>query len=244
MTLLTSDQGIVMPASGDVNDGPTAFASELGANPSTGASGTGGTESRLVKRYLSATDRSARNASPAAGEMSYRADIADYEAFTGSVWRKPWWNTAWGVIGGARFSASGSGVAWNNITGTEAVVTSAGGNFATPSINLIAGRRYRVTASIRSAQAATTQTLVIHIRENNVSGNIITEDVHTVTSLGQTYQLVAEFENASARSVSYVVSANTGGGTAQIFSGSSSADCYITVNDVGPAGIITVQTYP
>jgi hypothetical protein len=43
-------------------------------------------ENRLVQRYLSIADRTARNALPFEGELSYLSDLNRYEQYTGSAW--------------------------------------------------------------------------------------------------------------------------------------------------------------
>lgn len=111
----TSDQQINFPANSDVNDGPTAFANALGANPTTGASGTGGVESRLVKRYLSTSDRSLRNTAPATNEVSARADApGKLSIFNGSTWQEfglPY--IARQTLGGSAASVTFSGIPTN-----------------------------------------------------------------------------------------------------------------------------------
>lgn len=146
MTTNTSDQQLVMPASTDLNDGPTVVGSLLGANPTTGASGTGGIESRLVKRYLSVADRSTRNPTPATNEISTRADAPGKLAiWGGSAWFE------WGVPYVARqtLGASAGSVVFSGI----------------PS-NL---RRIKLFTLTRSDQAVNNQNA--YIRINNDSGN-------------------------------------------------------------------------
>jgi hypothetical protein len=88
MTTTTTDQGIIVPLGSDLNDMVTALAQLLGSSTVTpGLSGTGGVESRLIKRYLSAADRAARNPTPATNEVTIRADnpgILEY--YTGAAW--------------------------------------------------------------------------------------------------------------------------------------------------------------
>jgi hypothetical protein len=86
MSIITTDQGLAIPIVGDNANVPVSVGALMGANPTTGASSSSGMESRLVKRYLSAADRTARNGSPATGELSWRADLPGYEYYTGSVW--------------------------------------------------------------------------------------------------------------------------------------------------------------
>lgn len=86
MGVNTSDQAIPIPIVGDNANVPVSIGALMGANPTTGASSNAALESRLVKRYASAADRTARNPSPATGELSWRADLPGYEYYTGSAW--------------------------------------------------------------------------------------------------------------------------------------------------------------
>jgi hypothetical protein len=75
---------LVLPIPSDGDNVPL----HMGLYNGTSGAGTG-LESRLVKRYTSAADRTTRNTAPATGELSYRADISGYEYWTGSAW-VPW----------------------------------------------------------------------------------------------------------------------------------------------------------
>lgn len=76
MTTSTTDQGLILPVDGDLNDVTTSMASY-----------NTGVESRLVKRYESAVDRGVRNPSPAKGEISYLTDSDVHERWDGANWR-------------------------------------------------------------------------------------------------------------------------------------------------------------
>jgi hypothetical protein len=82
VTTNTTDQQILLPVNTDLNDVVTHLAGAV--NNGSGS----GIESRLVKRYLSAADRTARNPTPATGELSIRADQlpVSYEYYNGSNW--------------------------------------------------------------------------------------------------------------------------------------------------------------
>jgi len=65
----------VLPSSGDSSDAVTAFTSY-----------NDGVESRLVKRYASAAERTVRNPTPNEGELSYLTDSGRYYSYDGSSW--------------------------------------------------------------------------------------------------------------------------------------------------------------
>lgn len=84
MTALTTNQQLVIPVNGDLNNVPThiaAFAASF--------------ENRLVQRYLTAVDRSVRNPTPAEGELSYLTDSNTYEWHDGSSWKTLFSGAAW-----------------------------------------------------------------------------------------------------------------------------------------------------
>lgn len=123
MTTLTTDQGIILPSAGDNANGPTAFAAAI----STPAASS--IESRLVKRYLSAADRTSRNATPQTGELSFRADGPIYEWYNGTAWidlQKGYVSDSTRVVNSAGF------------TTTETVTDSI-------TFTAVAGLRYKLT---------------------------------------------------------------------------------------------------
>lgn len=78
----TSNQGLIIPDPTDLNDVP-ASVNELITGGGTPANGL---ENRLVQRYLSSVDRTARNPTPFEGELSYLIDVNRYDTYTGSTW--------------------------------------------------------------------------------------------------------------------------------------------------------------
>lgn len=123
MPTLTTDQSLIIPAAGDNANGPTAFSS-LVQTPASSSM-----ESRLVKRYLSAADRTSRNPTPQTGELSFRADGPNYEWFNGTTWidlQKGYVNDNTRVVNSAGF------------TTTETVTDSL-------TFTAIAGVRYKLT---------------------------------------------------------------------------------------------------
>lgn len=71
---LTTDQGLILPDGPDNANVPLTFTDFV----TTAGSGI---ENRLVKRYLSVADRTARNPAPNEGELSYLNDLNRYETF-------------------------------------------------------------------------------------------------------------------------------------------------------------------
>lgn len=77
--MLTTNQGLILPDDADNADVPLSFTDFV----TTAGSGM---ENRLVQRYLSALDRTARNAAPNEGELSYLADTDAFEWYNGTAW--------------------------------------------------------------------------------------------------------------------------------------------------------------
>lgn len=82
MPTLTTNQGIIIPVPGDLNDVPGDMSDML----SGGGVPQQGLENRLVQRFQSIIDRTARNPTPLEGELSYLVDLNRYDTYTGSAW--------------------------------------------------------------------------------------------------------------------------------------------------------------
>lgn len=76
---LTTNQGLILPDGIDNANVPLTFTDFV----TTAGSGM---ENRLVQRYLSIADRTARNPAPNEGELSYLSDVDRYEGYNGSAW--------------------------------------------------------------------------------------------------------------------------------------------------------------
>lgn len=115
MPTTSADQGLVYPANSDLNDIPTGFATLLT-----------GVESRLVKRYASAADRTSRNPTPNTNELSVRADaVGTFEYYDGAAWSPIW---KFGTTVTTRGADSGSGTTTSaaytdTLSGTSTLAT-------------------------------------------------------------------------------------------------------------------------
>lgn len=76
---LTTNQGLILPDGTDNANVPLTFTDFV----TTAGSGM---ENRLVQRYLSIADRTARNPAPNEGELSYLMDLNRYDTYTGAAW--------------------------------------------------------------------------------------------------------------------------------------------------------------
>src|SRR5262249_15891805 len=75
MPTITTAQGLTLPATTAADNVPVSFAAY-----------NTGVESRLVLRYLSIADRTARHGAPTEGELSYLIDLNRYDTYTGTAW--------------------------------------------------------------------------------------------------------------------------------------------------------------
>jgi hypothetical protein len=92
---LTANQGLDIPDGSDNANVPLSF-----TNYNTGV------ENRLVQRYLSIADRTARNAAPFEGELSYLIDLNRYEWYTGAAWTNLLFSWAYSFDGALFTTAS------------------------------------------------------------------------------------------------------------------------------------------
>lgn len=76
---LTTNQGLILPDAIDNANVPLTF-TDFVTTPVSGM------ENRLVQRYLSSADRTARNPAPIEGEISYLSDLNRYDGYTGTAW--------------------------------------------------------------------------------------------------------------------------------------------------------------
>ena len=131
MTTTTSDQQLIIPSNSDVNDVVTHFSSY------TLGSSNNGAESRLVKRYASAADRTTRNATPNEGELSYLMDVNEIDSYDGAAWQYVWsTRMPRGIMATPITTATQS----SGFGATEAQDT----NLGTYTFTAVAGRRYQV----------------------------------------------------------------------------------------------------
>jgi hypothetical protein len=72
---VTANQGLTIPAGADPANAPTAFTAFAG-----------GVENRLVQRFASVADRTARNPTPNEGELSYLVDLNTISYFNNAGW--------------------------------------------------------------------------------------------------------------------------------------------------------------
>jgi hypothetical protein len=118
---LTTNQGLDIPDGSDNANVPLSF-----TNYNTGVEG------RLVQRYLSIADRTARNPVPFEGELSYLADLNRYETYTGTSWIT--------LIGAYAYSGDTAGFSTASLVYTTAGATLIGATLiAPPSGNIRVG---------------------------------------------------------------------------------------------------------
>lgn len=77
--MLTTNQGLILPDGTDNANVPLTFTDFV-------ITAGSGMENRLVQRYLSIADRTARNGAPNEGELSYLLDLNRYEKYNGVAW--------------------------------------------------------------------------------------------------------------------------------------------------------------
>jgi hypothetical protein len=156
-----------------------------------------------------------------------------FESVSG-VWRRYPWQTAWGVIGGQRYTG---GSATPLVTGggtTEFQVAQTSG-----SVQLRANRRYRIRGFIRLYQSVSTAVVVLRLRETNLSGTIRAE--RNVTNANQAvifdWEVFGEYTVGGAdETKTYVVTGVSTAGSWNMYAGSATAQVVgVYVEDIGPA---------
>jgi hypothetical protein len=152
VTTLTTDQGLILPASSDPDNVPTSFTSY-----------NTGVESRLVKRYLSAADRITRNPTPQTNELSILDSTGAFERYSGSAWVHPFLSMPQGVMGTPTTTGS-DGTTTSGTTETRDAVL---GNFTFTSAGTT--RRYRVVWTGQIGVSVANDLFVVSLRDGGAS---------------------------------------------------------------------------
>ncbi len=155
-----------------------------------------------------------------------------WETVSGA-WRLAPWQSAWGVIGGRRYTAGSS----------SAIVTGGGtSEFASSqssgSVSLRANRRYRIRAFVRLYTSVSTAWVILRVRETNLAGTIRAEKL--VTNANQSvifdWEVVGEYTTSADETKTYVVTGQSSSGTWNIYAGTAAANMTgVFVEDVGPS---------
>jgi hypothetical protein len=227
MTSFTTDQSLPTPDLGDLADGPGAFSALVAA-----------VESRLVRRYASAADRSARNPSPIPGSISWLEDVGRHEfANTAGTWI----NFDRGVVGGTRYTGTG-----NLSAGITTIETDV--NMTTGALSLQAGRLYRIHVKVKWQGSVTNDEHLFRVRDTNLLGTQRAEFTtrNLDQNLGWETYLEADYETSVAETKTWIVTAVrlAGTGTLAVVGGGTINATYIVVEDAGPAGLVTTQSTP
>lgn len=168
----TSDQQLLIPVNTDLNDVVTMISNLLLG------SATNGAESRLVKRYASVADRTARNATPNEGELSYLLDLNEIDSYDGAAWQYVWSTRAPRGIMAAPISTTTDS---SGFGATEAQDT----NLGTYTFTGVTGRRYVPKLSnALMASGAVGDTYFLRIRDGGAgapsnTSTIVSETVAT-----------------------------------------------------------------
>lgn len=121
----TTNQGLIVADPTDVNDVPASMTELL----TGGGTPANGLENRLVQRYLSSVDRTARNPSPFEGEFSYLTDSNVFQYYDGAAWV----NFQKGFVADASRSSSVGAITTTEIITDQLTFTA------------VAGLRYKLT---------------------------------------------------------------------------------------------------
>lgn len=151
---------------------------------------------------------------------------------------------AWGIVGGQEWASTGAQLGSNINSAAQSILTSG-------PVTTVTGRRYRIRAHFASVVTANNATDVFYVAENSIAGVTRASRVYEARKVNTAYEndVVGEFDETAGASKSFVLCAyqfGSGGGAAhdiQIFRFSSgqSDRAGITVEDVGPAGLITLN---
>jgi hypothetical protein len=147
---VTTNQGLILPDAGNNANVPLTFTDFV-------TTAVSGIENRLVERYVSIADRTARNPAPNEGELSYLSDLDRYETYTGTVWL-------------TLLPANAFNNVTTSFTNTSTVYTIAGGTVVGETIVVPNSGRIRVDWS---AQMSNTGANFILVAPQLNNGNVV-----------------------------------------------------------------------
>lgn len=166
MSTLTANQGLLLPATGDGDNVPQAFSDY-----------NSGVETRLVMKFDSATDRTARYPFPAEGDLCWLRSTKVYEKYVGGTW------TALIPTLGARDASYTTAGALVSTTGTEVAMTA--WNQQDTAFTFKAGRMYALRSQLvvynDGANMSVIERTVIRVRK--AVNSIVAQQLSTVVAV-------------------------------------------------------------
>jgi hypothetical protein len=174
---LTTNQGLILPDGTDNANVPLTFTDFV-------TTASSGIENRLVQRYLSIADRTARNPAPNEGEISYLSDLNRYDSYTGTAWIPlyPQHAFAFDATGFNTTSAAYTTVG-ASVLGVTIVVPQSGQirvDFGTNSDNTVTGTQF-IAPQLNSGAVIGGGAVIVPVADT-ISANNATGDSLTSTS--------------------------------------------------------------
>jgi hypothetical protein len=168
--------------------------------------------------------------------LRYSDTGVEYDSVNGA-WRRGPWSTAWGIIGGRRYTS-------NTTVAGPIGLSEAVANIQSGTINLVADRRYRIHAHCRVAGDSTGISITVRARETNISGTTVGLWQATMVDFGWSsdYHFVNEFISPGTTTRTYILTLKTEGGLVNSNTGTANSPTGIWIEDVGPAvpSLVTV----
>lgn len=161
---ITPNQGLVLPDGTDNANVPLSM-TDYNTN----------LENRLVQRYLSVADRTARNALPFEGELSYLGDLDRYEFYTGTAWTtllpaySQTYNVAGVVTGAVAFTTVGGPVIGVSVIAPSSGVLKA--NFSAYLDNTTAGQQTIMSPQLNTGSVVGAGAVVTTADDNRAIRN-------------------------------------------------------------------------
>lgn len=171
------------------------------------------------------------------GDVIWESDTNRFYYWNGSQW---YWPLPRGIVGGTRYTGSGNLAL--GVGSTELAI-----NMQTGNVNLEANRTFKITACFKVSVTAANTTLVMHVRDTNIAGTQININAFTIpsTSFGYNPQMSdAYYETSGSVTKNFILSCDAHGGFATFSGGSTTNVPFVAIEDVGPSGIMTIQSSP
>jgi hypothetical protein len=145
-----------------------------------------------------------------------------------------------GIVGGTRYTGTGALV----FSGAPEALT----GMQTGSLVLKANRMFRIKVKFKITYSSSSVTSVImRLRDGSLVGAEIGEmvvDGGFNSSSGHTFYFETDYETIGSVTKNFVLTMVSNGASSTINGGGSTNPTYVEIEDVGPSGIVTIQSTP
>lgn len=148
-------------------------------------------------------------------------------------------NSPHGIVGGNRWTGGG--------TLAATISSESATNMATPSLVLKANRLFKIKTKFKVTYSSGSVTSIIaRVRDTNLAGAALSEFVEDAanSSSGHTWEFDTDYETTVQVTKQFIMTLTSNGASSNVNAGGTTNPTWMEVFDMGPSGVVTVQTTP